>query len=502
MKPTLVLFLFFLVFSVYAQQTNKDTLSNNVANNNATEQTPPLSKEEQRYLNDEKRLLGYLNEKKYKWLMRLSNEMVHKYHNKGLPEYTYAIGLYALMDNTQFKKTYDKYRLQYWRMIALMLKNSKKHEYDTELVKSSWNLLDEIQSGIFEVAQKHMKIGNDKNSLNYLTLIMQVFDERRGIYKNKFQNLIQDKIFTRAKGHYEEGKMQDADFVFNWLDKFFYKSKFPYKYAGLASFTDKDYQFDEWGHSKYYLANTAAGIKGMSKEEKQIIFLQNLVRMNPTLFKNTFLKKYLEKNPQLTGNTFVASLRTQLDGKTALPLLYVDSKLNESALAFQIATKDNDSEWTSTDTSDANFLQKVTGEGSPELISGNCYHGKSDKPEAIVMELLINNGVTDLLQRNTILNPTYIQVGMTKGEHTHYAANVAFNYSSGDEETRKKVAKEKAARDREASDKIAVDKEAVAKAARDKKAKDNYAKDRAAQEKRFRGNRNKDVHMGYNRRRR
>ncbi|MDC0230617.1 hypothetical protein OAK19_01495 [Aureispira] len=493
MKFVLLLFIFFFALQVQSQKINKANQVNNLSEDSTEVELQTLSQEQQRYQNDKKRLLNYLKEKKYKSLMRLSNQMVHKYFDKGLPQYTYAIGLYALMDKDQFKKTYDKYRMQYWKMICLMLRNSKKNEYDTELVKCSWIMLDGIQNGIFEVAQIHMKIGNDKNALKYLTMIMQVFDERKGIYKNKYQNLIQDKIFARAKSHYESGKMNEADFVFNWLDKFFYNSNFNYKYAGLACWKDPAYQFEEWSHSKYHLANTGNNVKGLSDKEKNIIFLQNLVRMNPTLFRNTFLKNYLERYPEFTGNSYVSSLRSALDGKSPVPLLYVDSKLIDAA---QRSNNNKESRLPSPDAPVA-FSQHIKGIGTQEIISENGYYGNSEKPEDIVMALLINQGVPDLLHRKTLLNPSFIQVGVAILDHPEYKMNIALDYSTGDKEIRKKVAKERAARAKEASDKLAREKEAVARAARVKKAKEREAKDMAAKEKASKSRKNKAIHMGY-----
>ena len=498
MIPTQYAFLFFFSLFLVATKAQVDSLA-----------TPPSSSsskalpEDAQYQQDEQRLLSYLDEKKYKSLMRLSNEMVHKYHDKGLPKYAYAIGLYALMgENKQFKKTYEKYRLQYWRMITMMLKNSKKSGYDINLVKSSWTTLDEIQTSLYEVGAFFLKIGNDKNTLNYLSMLMQIFDDRQGLYKNRFQLLVQDKIFERAKGHFEEGRMDDADFFFNWLDKFYFKSKFPFKYAGLASFNYQSYQFDAWSHSKYCLANTAANVKGMSTDEKQLIFLQNLLRMNPTLFKNTFLKRYLEQHPELTGNSQVASLRSTLDGKTPLPLLYASEQLNQSAAELvQQYSKPDQTSWSSTDDHKHAFLQTNKGEGSPEFISSNGYKGPSISPHEVVMALLINQGVTELEQRKVLLNANMIQLGVSNYESTDGTSIVALDFSTGDEEARNKVAKEVKARSDEAESKKSQDKEILAKAARDKKTRDNYAKDRAVQEKRFRNNRNKDVHLGYSKRR-
>ncbi len=408
------------------------------------------------YERDEKRLLKYLDEKKYKSLMRLSNEMVHKYPNEAVPKYTYAIGLYGLMDKDQFKKTYERYRMQYWRMIALQLRKSKKLNLDTELVKSSWSLLDDIQNDLYEVAQKHIKLGNDKNMINYLTMIMQVYDERRGVFKNNYQGLIQDQVFERAKKNYEAGKMEVADGVFNWLDKFFYKSKFPYRYAGLASWGDEYYQFEEWSHSKYHLANTGAKVKGLSATEKQIIFLQNLVRMNPTLFLNTFLKKYLERYPSLTGNSFVASLRQQLDDKSPLPLLRANAALSANAKTHDdsLGVEEGGVRITTSDNSTV-FGHRMRGVGTEEVISENCFLNTSAKPEEVVFGLLINMEVTPAVHRKAILDKNYTQIGVAIRPDTTYAMNVSLNYSTGDKEARAKAAKEKAARAQEEAGKLA-----------------------------------------------
>lgn len=469
MRYILLLLLLLLLFSANSYgQSPEDTELDSLMLDGDTTTTivEDVSKDRgKNYEKDEKRLLKYLEEKKYKSLMRLSAEMVKKFPDEGIPKYCYAMGLYGLIDKNQFQKTYERYRMQYWRMIALQLRKSKKLNTDTELVKSSWPLLDGIQNDLWVVAEKHMKLGNDKNMINYLTMIMQVYDERRGVYKNNYQGLIQDKVFARAKNNYETGKMEAADGIFNWLDKFFYKSKFPYRYAGLATWKDSYYQFEEWSHSKYHLANTGSNVEGLDDKEKQIVFLQNLVRMNPELFLNTFLKKYLERYPSLTGNAFVSTLRKELEEKSPLVLLHATVALGVTAEAHNETLGAKEGVRAIVSDSTIVFAQQMRGLGTEEIISENCYYGSSDKPEDVVIGLLINIGVTPAVHRKAMLNKNYTQIGVAVKPNTIFNMVVALDYSTGDKESRSKSAKEKEARDQEA----------VGKAAREQLAKDQEA---------------------------
>src|SRR5450631_4347661 len=50
----------------------------------------------------------------------------------------------------------------------------------------------------------------------------------------------------------------------------------------------------EWNDQKYLVCNTAARVNFMTLQEKNVIYILNLARMNPKLFCNTVVKNYPE----------------------------------------------------------------------------------------------------------------------------------------------------------------------------------------------------------------
>ena len=50
----------------------------------------------------------------------------------------------------------------------------------------------------------------------------------------------------------------------------------------------------EWDKPEYRVCNTAADVSYLSDKEKQIIYILNLARMNPTLFGKTVVLQFPE----------------------------------------------------------------------------------------------------------------------------------------------------------------------------------------------------------------
>src|SRR5438552_1527579 len=76
----------------------------------------------------------------------------------------------------------------------------------------------------------------------------------------------------------------------------------------------------EWNDAKYLVCNTAAKANYMTASEKELIYIINLARMNPSLFANTVIKKYPANRTQYY-NSLLNTMRIQ----KPLNLLYPDS---------------------------------------------------------------------------------------------------------------------------------------------------------------------------------
>ncbi|MCE3278888.1 MAG: hypothetical protein K0S44_1079 [Bacteroidetes bacterium] len=84
-----------------------------------------------------------------------------------------------------------------------------------------------------------------------------------------------------------------------------------------------------WDPAVLEKANTAKDADYLTKEEKSVIFYLNLVRLDPKLFGETYLKKYLDSTSD--NNQYTKSLRKTLASAKPLPVVYPDKLLSEFA---------------------------------------------------------------------------------------------------------------------------------------------------------------------------
>ena len=96
-----------------------------------------------------------------------------------------------------------------------------------------------------------------------------------------------------------------------------------------------------WNDKKYIICNTAANTAYLTHDEKEAIYILNLLRANPVLFTKTVLLKY----PSVSGNGYLAedsfyfiSLVNTLKTMEPLGILYPDDKCFESAKYHAIAS--------------------------------------------------------------------------------------------------------------------------------------------------------------------
>ena len=68
---------------------------------------------------------------------------------------------------------------------------------------------------------------------------------------------------------------------------------------------------NKWDAKILAKANTAARESYLTKQEKDVILYLNLVRLNPKLFSETYLKKYLDSTRESDG--YVSSLKKTLN---------------------------------------------------------------------------------------------------------------------------------------------------------------------------------------------
>ncbi len=177
----------------------------------------------------------------------------------------------------------------------------------------------------------------------------------------------------------------------------------------------------EWNDIKYSKCNTASDADYLSDDEKNIIYILNLVRTDPALFAKTVLKKY----PSRSGKDYLAddayyyqSLVNTLVKLESKALLYPDNSCFISAKCHAITSGVRGYVGHERKSKDCKDKQHYFGEC--------CDYGHSD-PLEIVLSLLIDEGVPSLGHRNICLG-SYTKIGVSIQPHSKYGTNSVFDF--------------------------------------------------------------------------
>jgi len=192
-------------------------------------------------------------------------------------------------------------------------------------------------------------------------------------------------------------------------------------YVGLRAASPLASYSNAWNDIKYSKCNTAANATYLSSDEKEIIYILNLIRTNPVLFRNTVLKKY----PAASGKGYLAddkfyyqSLMNTLAKMQPVNLLIPDKACFESAKSHAISSGINGYVGHKRINADSEKKKTYNGEC--------CDYGNSD-PLEIVLSLLIDEGVPSLGHRNLMLS-NYNKVGVSIKPHKKYGTNTVIDF--------------------------------------------------------------------------
>lgn len=177
-----------------------------------------------------------------------------------------------------------------------------------------------------------------------------------------------------------------------------------------------------WDVKTLEKANTAKNISYLTTEEKKVIQYCNLVRLNPKLFLETFVKEYLDSTKE--NNNYTRSLIKTLRSAKSTDLLYPSEKLyslsKEHAIDFGKKGKTGHGDF------DKRFM-KFTQECDC-AVGENCDYGSNNALD-IVMSLLIDNDVPDFGHRENILDSAYKNISVSIQEHKKYDWNCVMDFN-------------------------------------------------------------------------
>ena len=175
-----------------------------------------------------------------------------------------------------------------------------------------------------------------------------------------------------------------------------------------------------WNETRYLECNTAAKAGYMTASEKEVIYILNLVRMNPKLFANTVVKKYPDSNGQgyLRNSGYYMSLLDTMLGLKPIRLLYPDSLCFAGAQCHAIHSG---AEGYVGHTRSAELCEKKW------YYNGECCDYGHKIPLDVIMSLLIDEGVISLGHRVICLSD-YKRIGVAIQPHKTYEYNAVMDF--------------------------------------------------------------------------
>ena len=176
-----------------------------------------------------------------------------------------------------------------------------------------------------------------------------------------------------------------------------------------------------WNDVKYSTCNTAVNAAYLSKDEKDVIYILNLIRAYPALFVKTVLKNY----PAVSGNGYLAedsfyfiSLVKALEKMEPLNILTPDKDCFESARCHAYTSGLSGYVGHDRKTNDCKTKKHFYGEC--------CDYGHSD-PLDIILSLLIDEGIPSLGHRMVCLS-SYAKVAVSIQPHSKYGRNAVLDF--------------------------------------------------------------------------
>lgn len=149
----------------------------------------------------------------------------------------------------------------------------------------------------------------------------------------------------------------------------------------------------------------------------------NLARINPKKFRESILKSYII-NRNLDNTEAIKSLNAELKSLKPMEEFYVDDELQSLAVNYAISSGAKGQ------VGHYQFSQRFKGILKQGKLCGeNCQYGYNTALE-IVMDLLIDEGVSNYGHRKNMLNPQFKLVGTAIRPHKKYEVCCVIEFSS------------------------------------------------------------------------
>ena len=180
-----------------------------------------------------------------------------------------------------------------------------------------------------------------------------------------------------------------------------------------------NFPYDKWTSKIINQANTAKDISYLTKEEKDIIWLTNLCRLQPRLFAKTFAAEYIKKIHS-EKNKYSKSLLRELKKQKKLAAFKPSKKLYKTAKSHAIWSGKRGK------TGHKNFNKRRIQSGFG-YFAENCSYGYSSAIE-IFMDLLIDRDIPNVGHRKNFLSKDTKFIGVSIQAHRDYEWNCVIDF--------------------------------------------------------------------------
>ena len=180
-------------------------------------------------------------------------------------------------------------------------------------------------------------------------------------------------------------------------------------------------KFVNWDEEIVAKANTGVETSYLSEDEKLVILYTNLARADGPLFAETFLKDYIRLK-DLKSTKYNRSLFSDLQKIKDLPMMIPEKDLyNVSREHATLSGKKGFEGHKGFNSRYKPLLEKYMEVGE------NIYYGIYT-PLEIVIQLLIDEGISDLGHRENLLSPRFNSIGVSIKPHKEYEYNCVMSF--------------------------------------------------------------------------
>ena len=186
-----------------------------------------------------------------------------------------------------------------------------------------------------------------------------------------------------------------------------------------------------WSEAEFARANTAKNVGYLTSEEKKIIMLVNLARIDGKKYLQTYFQEYSKTIPydemSSSKNKYVVSLKADLDKVNNLPMLLPDEGL---AMAAKYHARDSGKNGLVGHTSSNGTIMSKR---LPKYVKGwnriaeNCSYGYEEAVN-IVGQLLLDDNVPSLGHRKSIISKELEFIGVAVAPHKKYRFNCVMDF--------------------------------------------------------------------------